>query len=146
LTVYVSTTSFESRDLDVILAACDEHRLDALELSSVDRYDLSRLGVTDYPSRFLVHNYFPPPAEPFVINLASQDSTLLQRSRAHCRAAIDLSSRLGGAVYAAHAGFTADVSPEILGKPERQAALAEDSLTTYDRAYANTDGPAACAF
>jgi sugar phosphate isomerase/epimerase len=134
--VHVSSTSFESRDLAAILGLCEEGRLDGLELSVVDGWNEALLGTTPYPSRFLVHNYFPQPDPPFVLNLASRDEATLARSRAHCRAAIDLSVRLGGTVYAAHAGYTADLSPEMLGRPELQAELREDELAPRHDAYA----------
>ena len=75
-TIYVSTTSFESADLGSILAACTTHRIDALELSTVSGYDPALLGSTAHPRRFLVHNYFPPPSKPFLLNLASQDASI----------------------------------------------------------------------
>jgi sugar phosphate isomerase/epimerase len=134
--VYVSTNSFETWDLKAILAICGKHRLEALELSTVDCWDPALLGSTVHPSRFLVHNYFPQPDTPFVLNLASQEADSLEQSRAHCRAAIDLSCRLGGDVYAAHAGYTADLPPDVLGHPERRAALLPERFASYDRAYA----------
>jgi sugar phosphate isomerase/epimerase len=122
--VYVSTASFATRDLNAILDVCAAHEIECLELGDVASPDLSRIGVRASPSRFLVHNYFPPPDIPFVLNLASQDQDILERSRAHCRAAIDLSAALGGAAYAAHAGYAADIPPEVLGRPDQQASLA----------------------
>lgn len=133
--VYVSSTSFEAGDLRTILALCEEGRLDALELSALDGGELTLLGSTQYPSRLLVHNYFPLVDPPFVLNLASRDPATLERSRAHCRAAIDLSHELGGGVYAAHAGYTADLGPEVLGHPDRQAALPADRFASRDDAY-----------
>jgi sugar phosphate isomerase/epimerase len=86
--------------------------------------------------RLLVHNYFPPPTEPFLLNLASQDKGNLRRSLDHCRTAIDLSSELGSGIYAAHGGFGADLGPALLGNPEAQAALPEDRFVPYERIYA----------
>jgi sugar phosphate isomerase/epimerase len=133
--VYVSSTSFESRDLAAILGLCEEGKLDGLELSVLDGWDETLLWTKPYPSRFLVHNYFPPPDRPFILNLASRDEATLARSRAHCRSAIDLSRRLGGAVYAAHGGYTTDLSPEMLGRPELQAELRRDELAPRHDAY-----------
>jgi sugar phosphate isomerase/epimerase len=130
--VYVSTASFRSRDLNTILDTCLAHEIDCLELGDVSSWDLSRLGVDDHPSRFLVHNYFPPPNTPFVLNLASQDREVLEQSRAHCRVAIDLSASLGGVAYAAHAGYTMDIAPDLLGHPERQALLSTAMATRDD--------------
>jgi sugar phosphate isomerase/epimerase len=132
--VYVSTTSFRERDLRSIFAACTVHGIDAVELSAVDGYEPSLLDSRDRPRSLLVHNYFPPPADPFVLNLASQDSAILERSRAHCRSAIDLSATVGGPVFAAHAGFAADIAPETLGRPDLQRVLSFDA--SDERIYA----------
>jgi sugar phosphate isomerase/epimerase len=134
--LYVSTNSFETRDLAEILGICERYGIDGLELSTLARWDPALLGSTSYPSRFLVHNYFAPPDPPFVLNLASQDAGILERSRALCRAAIDLSATLGSPVYAAHGGYTADVSPDLLGRPERLASLHADDFADRDDAYA----------
>jgi len=134
--VYVSTNSFQTRDLAAIVSLCAESRFDALELSELVGDDLTPLHGARYPSHVLVHNYFPRATPPFVLNLASRDSVVLKRSREHCRAAIDLSSELGGPVYAAHAGYTAELSPEVLGRPDRQAALPAEAFAPRDVAYA----------
>ncbi len=133
--VFVSTTSFPRRDLDAILPLCEEGHIDALELSAVGG-DVSLLRGRRYPSHVLVHNYFPLATPPFVLNLASLDWETLERSRSHCRAAVDISRDLGGAVYAAHAGYAAELTPDVLGDPARQAALPADRLANRDDAYA----------
>lgn len=52
-----------------------------------------------------VHNYFPPPAQPFVFNLASSDADLTERSVEHVRSAMRLALALERPVYSFHAGF-----------------------------------------
>lgn len=91
------------------LARFYQHGLDAIELSggvSIGTDDLARLPVLKRP--FLIHNYFPPPAEPFVVNLASPSDAIRQKSLQFVRSALDLSSRLGAAFYSVHAGFITD--------------------------------------
>jgi len=51
-----------------------------------------------------------------VLNLASEDPETLEMSRAHARAAVDLSQTLSARWYSVHAGFAAIVSPEHLGR------------------------------
>ena len=65
---------------------------------------------------FLIHNYFPPPQDPFVLNLASNDSNTLDRSLSLCRRAIDIGAELGIPFYSVHSGFSLDPLPEKLGK------------------------------
>ena len=61
-----------------------------------------------YPCNYLVHNYFPPPTEPFVLNLASADPMIQQRSLDLVRQAIDLSAEFDAPFYSVHAGFITD--------------------------------------
>lgn len=132
--VYLSTTCFEQRDVEGILSDLARLGGDALEISTVEPFDLARLDAADAP-RVLLHNYFGASGDPFVLNLASSDSQLLQRSRAHCRAALDASARLGAPVFAGHAGYTADLEPRLLGDPAAQAQLPEALFTSAERAY-----------
>jgi sugar phosphate isomerase/epimerase len=90
----------------------DEFRrqsIDAIELGagvSVDG-DLDAV-LADTATRFYVHNYFPPPADAFVLNLASADSAVRARSLQLVTAALDLSARLGAPFYSVHGGFITD--------------------------------------
>ncbi|MCI5057524.1 MAG: sugar phosphate isomerase/epimerase [Flavobacteriales bacterium] len=65
---------------------------------------------------YLVHNYFPPPIENFVLNLASLDDKTHQMSLNHCLKAINLSAKLGGDKIAFHAGFLLDIPLNQIGK------------------------------
>lgn len=64
-----------------------------------------------YGCRFLVHNYFPPAKEPFVLNLASQNPQILQRSRTFVRNSIDFCASLSIPMYTIHPGFMVDFAP-----------------------------------
>lgn len=72
-----------------------------------------------------VHNYFPPSAEPFVLNLASSDSIILGNSISHVKKAIQLASLLGRPVYSFHAGFRIDPSVKDLGVKLGQSDLTD---------------------
>src|SRR5207244_12079671 len=109
--VYAPSTSFRVRRLAAILAECDEAGLTSLELSALDDWQPELLDRSVAQRRYLVHNYCPPPSTPFVLNLASSDPAVLDKSVGHCRRAIDLSAALGARVYAAHAGFAVDLEP-----------------------------------
>ncbi|MBW2453577.1 MAG: sugar phosphate isomerase/epimerase [Deltaproteobacteria bacterium] len=90
------------------------------------------LGLT-----YLVHNYFPPPAEPFVLNLASPDDEIWQRSIDLCRTAIALAQRLGQTRYSVHAGHLLDLRLGELGKPVADRAVAQRpaAVERFARAY-----------
>jgi sugar phosphate isomerase/epimerase len=57
---------------------------------------------------YLVHNYFPAPAEPFFLNLASADAAIRERSLRFVDRALELTAELGAPFYSVHAGFAAD--------------------------------------
>ncbi len=86
-----------------------QHGLHAIELGAglTVGDDLERLFF-DSGAQFFVHNYFPPPATSFVLNLASADGTIRDRSVDLVAAALDLSARLGAPFYSVHGGFITD--------------------------------------
>lgn len=73
---------------------------------------------------FLIHNYFPPSADSFVLNLASQDKIILNKTIEHCKRSIKLASLLDISIYSVHAGFRIDPEPPELGGPLNQAQIA----------------------
>ena len=62
------------------------------------------------------HNYFPPPIDPFVLNLASEDSIISKRSFEHIKNSIDIAALVGAKSYSFHAGYLVDPHPKELGK------------------------------
>ena len=69
-----------------------------------------------YKLNYLVHNYFPPPKKPFMLNIASLNDELFEKSVDHCVKAINLCKILGSKKYGVHAGFLIDFSPNEAGK------------------------------
>ena len=63
-----------------------------------------------------IHNYFPPPKKPFVINLASSNKTILNKSINHAKKAINLAYKMKSKFCSFHAGFLIDPNPKLLGK------------------------------
>ncbi len=128
--IYISTNCFAERDPDAILRVCEIRDYHFIELSAVHADEEAALALAgrlrSCGVEVLLHNYFPPPPEPFTLNLASRSPEMLERSRSFCRRALELSAKLGAPSYAAHAGFTADLPPQLLGDPVAQAGLPED--------------------
>lgn len=62
---------------------------------------------------FQVHNYFPIPDEPFVLNLGHPST--VAKSVNHCKKAIDFCKELGIKHYSVHAGIAFDPKPHELG-------------------------------
>lgn len=65
---------------------------------------------------FQVHNYFPPPNKPFVLNLASSNNAINHTTYNHIIRAIDLAKQLGSKFYSFHGGFLLDPEVNELGQ------------------------------
>lgn len=132
--LYVSTGCMGNGPLAMFLEECADRNIRNIELSSGVSYEAGIIQTIEKNCRkfkFLVHNYFPPPVDPFVLNLAATNKICLTRSQELCRRAIDLCAELGAPFYSVHAGFRAAIKPESLGKP-----LEYDEIIPYDRAFA----------
>jgi len=131
MSVYFSSGAFQG-NLGSILDACEAEALPGLEFTSnfpfaVGISEQVRAARTRHIP-LLVHNYFPPPPEPFVLNLASANTAVLEASLALCRNAIELSRDIGAPFYSVHSGFAMELSWDQLGDPAEQAALAPEKL------------------
>ncbi len=70
-----------------------------------------------YELNYLVHNYFPPPSEDFILNLGSLDNEVYDKSITHYEKAIALSRELGATKFGLHAGFFIQVTLKDIGNP-----------------------------
>ena len=119
--IYVSTGAFQSRNLYEILNLCSAYDISALELGANLDYETSILPkliqlAESGEFSFLIHNYFPAPAEAFVLNLAALDKQLLEKNRLFCMNAIKIGAKLRSPFYSVHAGYCFHALPEHLGR------------------------------
>lgn len=113
--VFISTVAFGKMDLFEIYTLASKQGL-SLEFSSNVKHDISNIELfKKFKYQKLIHNYFPPPKEPFVINLASRNNSILKLSIEHCKKNIERSAEGNMPFYAAHAGFCIDPDPKMLG-------------------------------
>ena len=113
--VFISTVAFGKMDLSEIYRLASKLGL-SLEFSSNVIHNISNIELfKKYKYQKLIHNYFPPPKEPFVINLASRNNSILKLSIEHCKNNIKRSAESNLPFYAAHAGFCIDPDPKMLG-------------------------------
>ena len=64
-----------------------------------------------YNFNYIAHHYFPPAKEPFIINLASQNKKILQKSIDQIIKSIDFCNDFNIKIFSFHAGFRVD--PDI---------------------------------
>ena len=120
--IYLSSGAFNSNALTEILAEAADRDVVNIELSSgiahhASNIDQMRLRSGEFD--FLIHNYFPAPELPFVLNLASADRSMLEASRNHCLNAMELTAEIKAPFYSVHAGFLSQPHVSELGRKIR---------------------------
>lgn len=116
--IYISTGGFRGRTAATVSAELLNAGTKSIELSGCDYSAtlLADLQALRPEIHFQVHNYFPPPADPFVLNLGSLDTLVGERSVAHVEQALKWCVALGAERYSFHAGFLLDPKVDELGK------------------------------
>jgi len=88
--IYLSTGGFSELTFCEVSKLFDNKIVKGLELSSGKYSQTLQNDLLEVSKRFdiAMHNYFPVPKTPFVFNLASFDSEILEKSMEHARNAI----------------------------------------------------------
>ncbi len=109
MSLYVSTTFLNDNiSLKESLSLLEKIGISAVEIGSNHCYESNYSYVKDYSFEYLVHNYFPVPKESFVVNIASLDENIYQRSIKHIKDSIDFCSKINARLYTFHPGFLTD--------------------------------------
>ena len=137
--LYLSTTFFpDNSRVEEALELCSAHGINRIELGSNHCFEPNSLGVARrFRCDYLVHNYFPVPKEEMVLNIASLDDTIYNRSIKHVIDAIRFCGETGARLYTFHPGFLTDP----MGAQRHSANydfLFEDShlgVTNYNKSF-----------
>jgi sugar phosphate isomerase/epimerase len=112
MTLYASTSCLkDKKDVFEVLDTYHKSGITNVELGIWKRPIEKLSKINNYDCNFIVHHYFPPPHDDFVVNLASQDKKILARSREQMKRSIDFCHRFHSKLFSFHAGFRAD--PDI---------------------------------
>lgn len=108
--IFVSTACLpEVQKVNSRVSLYQSHGLNAIELGAgISSNEVIPSQISGIGCNFLVHNYFPPPIDSFVLNLASSNSNIRQRSIDFVSDAIALTASLDAQFYSVHAGFITD--------------------------------------
>ena len=118
--IYISSSCIKNDNIIDVLSFFKEKNFYNVELSG---------GTKNFPDfkdklcEFLnknnfnvrLHNYFPPPKEDFVVNIASLDEEISKKSINHCLKALELSKKVNSNKFSLHAGFLIDPKPKEIG-------------------------------
>ena len=133
--IYVSSSCSNQKKIGAAIRELAEHGFRNIELSGgTEYYEGYEEDIVDLKNKYnlnlLVHNYFPPARDDFVLNLASLDDAIFERSLEHLRKAIRLACLLGAEKFGFHAGFYVDISVDKIGK-----AISAGHLSNTKQAY-----------
>ena len=135
MSIYFSTGGYKNQiSRDVVKTLIDVGIKD-IELSGTcySKDNIKDLKQLLKFSNLQIHNYFPPPKKPFVLNLASMDEVIAQKTIDHIMYAIDVCKELNCKYYSFHAGFLCDIKVSELGKKVDKKILQnrEESLDLF---------------
>jgi sugar phosphate isomerase/epimerase len=110
MTIYISTSCLKNnKNVIDVLGVYENIGLKNIELGSSHMFVDNIIDkLKSYNFNFIVHNYFPPSKNMFVMNLSSQNSTILKKTLGQIKNAIRLCNELDGNLYSFHPGFTID--------------------------------------
>lgn len=133
--IYVSSACLKNRTIGETVKQLAEAGIRNIELSGGTAYysciedDLISLR-EKYGLKYVCHSYFPPPKEDFVVNLASCNDEIYEKSKKHYFNCIDMLRRLQIRVLSIHAGFLFETNPVNLGK-----LISLDDVYKEEKAY-----------
>ncbi|RKY48797.1 MAG: hypothetical protein DRP88_01290 [Candidatus Neomarinimicrobiota bacterium] len=113
MSIYVSTSCLSSKyNYSQILDAYSNLGIKNVELGVCkdSTLDVAKL-IKKHDFNYIVHHYFPPPKEPFIVNLASPDKQILRKSMDQMKNSIDFCVDFNINFFSFHAGFRVD--PDI---------------------------------
>ena len=119
--IFISSSTVRHRKVRDSILELVSYGFKNIELSGGTEYyegledDLVELRAK-YNLKYLCHNYFPPPKENFVLNIASLNDEIYGKSCEHFAKAIRLSNKLGSKKFGIHAGFFIDLKLDEIGR------------------------------
>jgi len=119
--IYISSSTIKSKKISDSVEILANSGFRNIELSGgTEYYPGIKRDLLDFQQKyeinFLCHNYFPPPKENFVINLASLNDEIHNLSFQNIKKSIQLSKELGANKFAFHAGFFVEILPLEIGR------------------------------
>ena len=130
--IFVSTGQIKNKTIFSIVKYYLQGGIKNIEMSG-GKYDpdiIKRLISLKKNNNFMLHNYFPPPKNPFTLNLATFNKTFYKLGKNHVINAIRQSANIGSKYYSFHAGFLIDPLPENLGKKIFKQKVNDERIAT----------------
>ncbi len=140
--IYISSSCVKFKTIAESVEFLAKNGITHIELSGGTNYyptfEKDLLELKDkYGLTYQIHNYFPPPKQHFVLNLASLNDEIFNTAINHCKKAITLAQKLGANKYGLHAGFFIDPVVDDLGKKMRISTISnkEDAIKRFCKGF-----------
>ena len=137
--IFISSGAFRNKLINEVAAYIELIGCKNIEYSSgpyqekiIDKF--LNLEINNFSIQ--IHNYFPVPQKPFVLNLASLNKEIWQNSFDHCLKSINLASNLKTKRYSVHCGFCYDPKTSELGRPFKKNSTFNKE--DYDKKFITT--------
>ena len=129
----ISTTFLaDGKSLINALKVCNSLDIKSVEIGSNHCFESNYDYIKDFPFDYLLHNYFPIPETSFVLNIASFDKDIRDKSFHHIIKAIDFCDDIGGNLYTFHPGFLTDPRGSNLSKRNYDFQWDENQIDNID--------------
>lgn len=135
--IYVSSACIKKHNIEEVIHELAKNDIRNIELSGGTDYysnlvsDLEQLKQI-HNLNYVCHAYFPPPKEPFVVNLASCNDQIYKQSINHYVQCIEMLKRIDCKVLSIHAGFLVEIGTDEIGK-KLNSRVVYDEGKAYDR-------------
>tara|TARA_B100000902_G_C27265021_1_gene893011 strand:- start:172 stop:1026 length:855 start_codon:yes stop_codon:yes gene_type:complete len=128
--IFLSTGGFSNRKPAETVRSFIKNKIVNIELSSgkYSNQNLKEIIKLKKQCNFVLHNYFPPPKKPFVMNLASKNKIIFQKTKNLILKSVRFSKKINSNYYAFHAGFCFDPDIKKLGQTFKKSKLLSKKL------------------
>lgn len=135
--IYVSSACIRKTRIVEVIKYLAEHGIKNIELSGGTSYysqireDLELLKKI-YSLNYVFHAYFPPPFNPFVLNLASCNDRIYYQSLNHYLQCVEMMKYLKCNILSIHAGFLIEININEIGNRLSRKIVYEENKA-YER-------------
>lgn len=130
--IYVSTACLSEKNLKQNLKLFNKLNVKNIELTGNILYEKNYKKILQnykfkYKFNFLIHNYFPIPKKPFMLNLGTENSYLNRKSVDNCLKSIEICNELKIKKFSVHAPFLVNFKTSEAGKKIKERKISNKS-------------------
>lgn len=135
--IFISSACIKRSNIGEVITLLGKQGIKNIELSGGTDYyegiesDLKELK-REYDLIYSCHAYFPPPREPFVVNLASCNDKIYRQSIEHYENCVKMLKHIDCGILSVHAGFMIEFGADKIGK-KLSNSIVYNKSNAYDR-------------